>query len=185
VDKLSSVLRRIQSFADRPWYLPLIAGLGGADAFLLVIPTDGLLVSFVLLRPKHWLRACLFFTLFCAVGCWLLAWVIQSGAEWLSLDFFYRSVGQDTWNWIDSFVDNHGELALGVLATLPIPQFPGVVVAALAEMPLWSLFVSILAGRLVKYFLLSYAASHAPRLLMRVPFLKKEISAFTGPPSVS
>lgn len=176
---LIRTFRKIQSFADRPWYLPFIAFLGGLDLFILVVPTDGLLISYVMLRPKQWIRAFILLALGCAIGSWLLAFLIQSGAQWFHYENLTHSVGRETWEWVDQLVDNHGAWALALLALMPLPQFPGIVVAALAEMSLGTIFFSVLLGRLVKFVVLSYGASHAPRLLLKVPLLKREISALT------
>ena len=183
-ETIFNFFRRLQAFVDRPWYLPLIATLGGLDLFVLVIPTDGLLISYVMLRPKTWIRAFILTSLGCAIGALALAILIQSGAEWFTYEKLSQSVGADTWQWVDGFVENHGTLALGALAILPIPQFPGIVVAALMGMPLSSIFISVLVGRLLKFAVLAYAASHAPRLLMKIPVLRKEITTFTEPPTV-
>lgn len=182
LETLVRYLRKLQSFADRPWYLPFISFLGGVDLFVLVIPTDGLLVSYVMLRPKQWVRAFLMLSLGCALGCWVLAALVQSGAAWFTYQSLIDRIGPSTWNWVDGFVENNGTLALAVLALLPLPQFPGVVIAALMGMPATTIFVAVLIGRLVKFSLLAYGASHAPKLLMKFPLLRKEITTFTGPP---
>ncbi|RYG34625.1 MAG: hypothetical protein EOO01_32105 [Chitinophagaceae bacterium] len=38
-------IRFVEGYANRWWYSPLIAVLAAADSFVIVIPTDGLLVS--------------------------------------------------------------------------------------------------------------------------------------------
>lgn len=183
LEKLVQIMRQLQGFADRPWYLPFIAFLGGLDLFILIVPTDGLLISYVLLRPKHWIRAFVFLTLGCTLGALLLAFLVQSGSSFFDYQSLHSRIGGDTWKWIDTFVDNRGALALGVLALLPLPQFPGIVVAALAEMPLTEIFFAVLIGRATKFALFSYGASHAPKLLLKLPLLKQEVTAVAGPSS--
>jgi membrane protein YqaA with SNARE-associated domain len=183
VEKLIQIMRQLQSFADRPWYLPLIALLGGLDLFILIVPTDGLLISYVMLRPKHWVRAFIALSIGCTLGAWALAFLIQSGSSFFDYQSLHHRIGADTWMWIDNFVDNRGALALGILALLPLPQFPGIVVAALAELPLTEIFFAVLAGRVIKFAVFSYGASHAPKLLLKLPLLKKEVAVMAGPRS--
>lgn len=174
----------MQAFADRPWYLPFIAFLGGLDLFILIIPTDGLLLSYVLLCPKKWIRAFIIVSFGCAAGALVLALLMRSEWGWIMQSTVTQSMGKENWEWVEGFVAQHGEAALAFLAIMPIPQFPGVVIASWTQMPTTNIFFSIFAGRLLKYVVYAYGASHAPKLLLKIPSVKKELGSLTGPASI-
>src|SRR4051812_40346336 len=77
--KLAELLRRMERFTDRSWYPALVAALAALDLFVLVIPTDGLLISAVL-SPKRrakWVSAAIWVSLGSTVGAVLLASLVQ------------------------------------------------------------------------------------------------------------
>lgn len=178
MSKVAVWTRYLRRFAARPWYLPLAAFLAAADLFVLIIPTDFIIISYVLLKPQHWVRAFLWISGGSAIGALALASILQfGGAEFLQAWFpaIFQSGG---WESTRSFVQSYGALALAVISVSFLPQQPGVVIAALSGMALPTLFTAVFAGRVVKYVFFSWAASHAPRLLRKIPVGRQALEQF-------
>ncbi len=169
-------IKRLQSFADRPWYFPVLGILAGLDLFILVVPTDALLVSSVILQPRRWVSAFVWIGLGAAVGALVLAGVVQWEGPHAMQIWFPESFNSSSWQMVQGFIDRWGLVALFLLAASPLVQFPAVAVAALSGMALTKIFLVCLLGRSLKAAVISYLASHAPALLMRLPFLKEELA---------
>jgi membrane protein YqaA with SNARE-associated domain len=182
--KLKSALRQLQKFADRPWYFPLLGLLAAADLFILVVPTDALLVSSVMLQPKKWVRAFFWVGLGSALGALALGASIQSDlAAHLQASSTYP-IESSTWIWLKEFFAAYGAIALAVIAVSPLVQFPVVAMAAASGMPLLELFLISLAGRWIKSAVFAYFASHAPKVVLGLPFLRKELEIVEIPTKV-
>ncbi len=175
IDKVSV----IQRYIDRPWYPYLVSLLVFLDMFVLFIPSDGLLVSAVLMRPKRWVRTFIIVSTGSALGALLLAYLLQWNPDYIMNDLFPYLFQNEGWKGTDRFVDDYGALALGVIAASPFPQLPAVMVASLAGMPLFSIFLACWIGRLSKYALFAWLASHAPKYLLRFRGLTKEVEELT------
>lgn len=165
--KMRQLLNGLQSFAGRPWYFPALGFLAALDFYIFIVPTDALLVSSVLLKPKKWVSAFFWVGLGSALGAVSLAAALQTGV--------FTVPESETWGWLKEFFTHYGSLALALIALSPLVQFPVVVLAALSGMPLGELFVICLLGRWVKSAVFAYIASRAPELLFKIPFLRKEL----------
>lgn len=155
---------RAERYCDRWWYLPLLALMAGADLFLIVIPTEGLLVSSVMLRPRKWIRYFLWASIGSGLGAFLLALLTQIYGEplvtWLAGDTF----NTPAWHKTEGFFDKYGILAMIFVAVGPLPSQPAVIIGALAHMSAIGLALAVLVGRAVKYALFAWSATHAPKL---------------------
>ncbi len=153
----------------------MIALLAGLDAFILIVPTDGLLVGAAMLAPRRWIATTIIVSLGSSLGYLLFAYLLEKhGLPFL----LHWSPGLDQasiWMWSNSFFDKWGALALFLVAVGPVPQQPAVALAALAAMPLWEIFSLVLLGRLLKYGFLCWIGTHAPNLLTKLWGMKKEL----------
>lgn len=172
----------LQKHANAWWYAPAIALLAAADAFIVIVPTDGLLVSACMLAPRRWIYTTLIVTLGSSLGAWALAAILEvHGLPFL----LYLQPGLDQtsgWIWSDQIMDRWGSVALFLVALSPFPQQPAVALSALAGMPLWPLFLLVFGGRVIKYGLLAWIATHTPGLLKRMWGLQHELEE-AGVPS--
>lgn len=158
-------IRRLQRYAKRWWYAPLLGSLAAADSFIIVVPTDGLLVSGVLLAPRRWLYTAVMVALGSTVGAWLLAYALEIHGLPFLLKIVPEVQQTKAWLWSDQLMDQWGLWALFLVSLSPLMQHPAVALAALAGMPLSEIFFTMLAGRGIKYFALAWVTSHAPNLL--------------------
>lgn len=173
--RMQRLIRRLQRYGRRWWYSPLIAILAFIDHFAIVIPTDGLLVSAVLLNPRRWISTCLIVTAGSSLGALTLAALI----EWHGLPLLLKiTPGIDqtsVWAWTDWFMDEYGLLAVFGVALSPFMQHPAVALAALAEVPLLKILGVVFLGRIIKYGVVCWVASHTPHLLRRFWGMRDEI----------
>jgi membrane protein YqaA with SNARE-associated domain len=172
---IQSAVRRLQTFVDRVWYAPLIGGLAGADNFVIVVPTDGILVSSTMLKPKRWLLLAACVTVGSTLGAVALAACVEIlGLPWI-LQLYPGLEQTMTWNWTANFFDRYGLAVVFLVAVSPSFQQPAIVLAGLANTPLLTLAAVVFVGRLIKYLLMAYLASHAPHVLGRLWGLKGEL----------
>ncbi|MCC7441559.1 MAG: hypothetical protein IT285_08000 [Bdellovibrionales bacterium] len=169
------MIRALQGYIQRPWYPPLLGLLAAADHFVVVVPTDGLLITAVLAAPRRWPAFFAWLTLGSVLGALLLAATIQIYGtpflEWLLPGIHADPFWKLSTRWIDEF----GLWALLAVAALPIFQHPAIAIAALAEIPLSKIALFIFVGRVLKYGALSGLALRAPEVLMRFKGLRKEV----------
>lgn len=172
---LGRFLARLRRNADRPWFPAALGSLAGIDLFVAFIPTDGILVSSVLVRPSRWILFFFAVSLGSTAGAILLA----AGAHHFGEPFVTWLAG-DSWKtggWADlqSFLDAYGFWALAIMAFGPLPQQPAVALCGLAHMPLWQVGGAVLLGRGVKYGIFAALAIHAPKLLRRLWGVRTEV----------
>lgn len=179
-----SWLRKVQRYAGRWWYAPLVGALAGIDAFVVVIPTDGLLVSAVMLAPRRWIYTALVVTLGSTLGAVALAGLLEVHGLPLLLKIKPGLDQSSVWIWTDLMMDKYGGWALFAVALSPIMQHPAVALAALAGMSLWEIAAFVFVGRAIKYLVISWISTHAPGLLKKLWGMQGELEeAGVKPPA--
>ncbi len=177
--KLQETLKRwfmvLQKYADRWWYAPALGLLAGADLFLVVIPTDGLLIGAVMLSPRRWIYTAFMVSLGSALGCLALAHLIQVHGMPFLLHIVPGIESNSAWTWTNQLMDKWGTWAVFLIALSPLMQHPAIALAALAGMPLLNIACFAFAGRIIKYLLLAYLATHAPSMLGNLWGLQYEL----------
>jgi membrane protein YqaA with SNARE-associated domain len=94
-----------------------------------------------------------------------------------ALLYFVPNLQQDpTWLWTQNFFSQYGLLLVFLVALTPIAMQPAVILATLANTSLMTLTALILVGRILKYLLLAYISSHAPKLLGRLWGVQDELA---------
>src|SRR5215210_125126 len=68
-------IQKLNSFADRWWYSPLVAFLAAMDAYVMFIPNEALLLPAILVKPKRWAWTALLVTFGSAIGATSFAWL--------------------------------------------------------------------------------------------------------------
>ncbi len=165
----------LQRFADRLWYAPFIGLLAAADNFIVIVPTDGILVSSSMLTPRRWFWLALSISAGSTLGALGLAGLVEyHGLPWI-LEFYPGIADSKTWILCDQFFEQYGLLLVFVVAITPLMQQPAIILAGLAYTPLWTLAVVVFSGRFIKYLIMAYLGSHAPRLLKNMWGMKSEM----------
>ena len=166
--KTNAWIARLHRYSDRWWYFPALGLLAGADFFVAFIPTDGLLVSSVMLNPRRWIRASICVAVGSALGSVAVAAVLREhGPGAVERIFGQGILLSPSWVKTRALLDNHGIWAIFGMAVGPLPMVPISVLAGFTTLPLATIFWASLAGRGLKYFAFSWAATHAPGLFTR------------------
>lgn len=174
-ERISNAIKRLQRHADRVWYPPLIGLLAALDNFLVIVPTDGILISSTMLTPKRWLGLALSIALGSTIGALALAALVElQGLPWI-LDLYPGIIETKSWTWTAEFFAKYGLFLVFGVAVTPLVQQPAVILAALANTSLLKLAAVIFVGRFIKYLVMAYVGSHAPRLLSKMWGVKGEL----------
>lgn len=174
-NKISDSIKWSQKFTNKPWYPLLIGFFAFIDNIIVIVPTDGLLVSSILLRAKRWLWFSLAVTVGSSLGALLLAYLIEiHGMPWM-LNYFPNLNTGWAWMTTEKFFLEYGLIVVFVVAAAPIFQHPAIVLAAVSNIALIHIFLAVFAGRLVKYLIMGYISSHAPKMLGRLWGLGEEL----------
>ncbi len=174
--KIQQLITRLQSFADRVWYAPFVSLLAALDNFVLIVPTDGLLISSSMLRPQKWLYFALLTAIGSTIGALLLALMIEEQGLPTLLKYYPNLDQTKTWSLVYDFFQKYGLLCVFVVSALPLIQQPAVIIASLALTPYYKLGLVIFAGRFLKFIVFAYIGSHAPKLLNKIWGLKDELA---------
>lgn len=172
---ISNTVSLLQRFANRSWYPSVVGGLAALDNIILVIPNDGILISSSLLTPKRWWQLTLWTAIGSTLGALLLCLLVRTYGFDLILQFFPTIEQNSTWQWTVKFFDQYGLLLVFFVAVAPVAQQPAVVLAALAHIPLPALLATIFVGRLIKFAIMSWVASHTPKLLTKLWGVRSEM----------
>lgn len=177
--KLHNMIRdnvtKLQGFADRFWFPPLIGLLAALDNLIIIIPNDGILMSSSMLIPKRWLIFALNVTIGSTLGALLLAALVEiHGLPWI-LDFYPGINEGKIWSFTLHVFEKYGLLVVFIVGLTPFAQQPAVILASLANTPLYKLGAAIFFGRLIKFLIMAYIASHAPKYLSKWWGVKGEL----------
>ncbi len=150
-EKWIQTFKTLPGYALLPWYPYLLGALAFSDYFIFMVPLDALVVgSFLAARPR-WLRLNWMASLGSTLGAVLFAFLIDRYGtgilERLMPSLLNSEITRDFSVWLHKY----GFLALLGAAILPIHQHPTVAVAAVAKVPLSTIFFALLLGRFLKY----------------------------------
>jgi membrane protein YqaA with SNARE-associated domain len=173
--KIRDYVRVLQRFTDRIWYPPLIGVLAALDNLVIVIPNDGILISSSALIPKRWFILALSVTIGSTVGALALASLVEvQGLPWI-LEVLPGINESKVWLWSLEFFEKYGLILVFFVAVMPIAQQPAVILASLANTPLFELASIIFLGRFIKFLVMAYIGSHSPKLLSKMWGIKGEM----------
>lgn len=182
---IKNLVLKLQAFSDRPWYPSLVGFLAGLDNLVVVIPTDGILISSVLLQRRRWMRLAFAVTLGSSLGALALAAIVEFHGLPLIQTYWPELIATKTWIWTESMFDQYGLIIVFLIAASPLMQHPAIILSALAGENLALLFGVIFIGRFLKYVFLSWVSANSPKFLSRIWGLKSELEEVGIPVSDS
>lgn len=165
----------MEAYANRWWYGPLIAFLAFLDSFVIVIPTDGLLVSAAMLAPRRWISTALLVSFGSALGAAGLAFLLARHGLPLLLYFQPDIESTKSWIYTARLMERWGIWTVFAISVTPVMQQPAVALAALARNPIVPIFLASFAGRVIKFGLLAWLGTHAPGVLGKLWGFKKDL----------
>ena len=173
---ISQKVSLLQRFANRTWYPLLVGFLAALDNIILIVPNDGILISSSMLTPKRWWQLALFTSIGSTVGALALCLLVKTFGLDFILTIFPKAQESQTWIWTLEFFDKWGIGLVFLVAVAPMPQQPAVVLASLSHIPVGLLIMTIFVGRLIKFTIMSWVASHTPNLLKKMWGLRGEMT---------
>lgn len=172
---IKNLVLKLQAFSDRPWYPSLVGFLAGLDNLVVVIPTDGILISSVLLQRRRWMRMAFAVTLGSSLGALALGAIVEFHGLPLIQTYWPELIATKTWIWTESMFDQYGLIIVFLIAASPLMQHPAIILSALAGENLALLFAVIFIGRFLKYVFLAWVSANSPKFLSRIWGLKGEL----------
>ncbi len=174
-EQILNYVQLLQGHTGRFWYSPLIGFLAALDNLIIVIPNDGILISSSMLAPKRWFIFALSVAVGSTLGALALAAIVElQGLPWI-LDLYPGVSETKIWALSMEFFEQYGLLLVFAVAITPLAQQPAVILASLANAPMTHLAIVIFVGRFIKFLVMAYLGSHAPRLLGKLWGLKGEL----------
>ena len=129
-----------------------------------------------MLTPRRWFTLAFSVAIGSTLGAIILAAFVETqGLEWI-LEVYPGINETKSWIWTEDFFERYGMLLVFIVAITPLMQQPAIIVASLAETPLFLLAAIIFSGRFIKFLLMAYLGSHAPRFLNKMWGLKGEMN---------
>lgn len=168
-------VKLLQYYIDRVWYLPMLSLLAILDTFLIVIPTDGILISSSMLKPPKWFFFGIFVAVGSAIGALTLAYIVNEYGIQVVEKLFPHIQSSSGWLRAQNFFDQYGIWLLFAVSCTPFTQQPAIILTVLGGVPLLQIFLVALAGRVFKFLLMAYVGSHAPHLLKKFWGVQEEL----------
>lgn len=172
---IKRVVNWLGGHVQASWYPLLLGLLAAIDNLILFIPVDAILISSSMLRTQKWFSFAISSALGSALGGLFLAALVQVYGLPILNELLPGLTQNASWVWMVHFFEIYGLLLVFLVLASPFFQQPPIVIAALAGVPLGKLLFIIFGARFVKYMLMSYLASHAPKYLERMWGVRREL----------
>jgi membrane protein YqaA with SNARE-associated domain len=145
------------------------------DLFIVVIPTDGLMVATVITGKRRWIAAALAPAIGSVIGSAALAWIAsQYGMD--ALEYFSPDLhNTSAWMSAQQLLERWGNTAIFLTGLSPFGQQPMVLLVGLAKVPMLHIVFSLLAGRFIKNLAICYIAKRSPDFVQTLPWVGPEL----------
>ena len=114
-------------------------------------PYGPVLAAAVVFAPERWRAIYLSASLGAATGALLLTLAVQSLGGPLLGQYLPELQLSPQWTRLEQWIAAHGSLALALIAALPVPEIPPLLLLALAKTPPPQIWLAIFCGKLCKY----------------------------------
>ncbi len=166
----------LQKFASQWWYNYVIALFAGADHFIMIVPTDGLVASAAALNPKKWLQLAMLTALGSTLGATILAGGVREWGLPFLQEHYSALLTSAHWVLAQSYFEKYGLLFVFLLAAGPVAMQPGVILVGLSSTNLAAFTMVVVVGRVIKYILLASISVYAPSVLSKLWGVRGEIA---------
>lgn len=172
---LKKMTKKLFRYSNRIWFSPLLFLLALLDAFILVIPTDGILISSSMIAKRKWPIFGISVAIGSAIGAFLIVWGVEVYGMEIILKFFPKITETLVWIKTEEFFKQYGLFVLFFVGITPFSQQPALILAALSKGAFLPIFIIILVSRVIKFLIMSYIASHTPKLLNKLWGISKDM----------
>ena len=163
------LIQKIQTFVNKPWYVPLIMLLAAMDSFLFIFPIDLFLITRILFQKEFWIQTALSIATASALGSLCLALFIKLDLPFL-LKFMDRLEIHSAQHFTQGtyYIHQYGAIGVGIVSLSFIPLPIAIVVAAWEKVPLLSIFFAAWIGRCIKYLIYGFISAYFPGFLRKI-----------------
>lgn len=172
---LHRLFLKTRELVDRKWYPLLIGFLTFLDVFTIVVPSDGILVSSVLLRPKRWARTAFAMTIGSFLGGALFGTLVYYYGEGFILALMPAITETVAWAWTQEFFLKYGLVVVFLAAASPVSFQPAIFFAVIAHAPFPLILAMLLAGRSLKNFVIAWVSYRTPRALGKLWGIRSDL----------
>lgn len=170
-----SIVKKFEKHVTASWY-PFALGLIAAiDYFIIIVPLIALQVTSIMSKPTRWIRLTTFTAGGSILGTALYASLIRMHGISFLQNHFSELLTSPLWMKSHEWISHDGVWALFAISALPLADHPAVAVAALTHMPMSELLIAMIAAKIIKFGFFGWAASHAPKFLLKFKVLSREI----------
>lgn len=141
--------------------------LAAAGTLTAAYPITLVIGTAVLIAPKRWRGIAAVSTIGSAVGACALI-VLFHHMGWAQLYERFPALGtHPRWHQVTEWTNAYGLAALLVVAALPLPQTPALIVLSAVRHDYLGVFLAVAAGKAIKYSVVAGAIAHFPERLSR------------------
>lgn len=154
--------RRMEKLSRSRFYLPALAGLGFGVTISFTLPVFHVITLAALVSPKRWKSIAISTAIGAAAARWCLGLLFHFYG-WALIDKVAPGI-QASAGWLraEQWMDQWGTLAVFLTSISPLPETPIVILYVLRK-PGWGvLYLTLLAGKLVKYLFYARAVAFFP-----------------------
>lgn len=168
VNGLEELLRRLLAYAAAGRRIVLAcAALSFAGTLSAAYPVTAVVVPATLLAARKWWSIACVSALGSALGATALIYIFHH-LGWNELYAHFPELGRsESWAGTADWVARYGVFALFLIALSPLPQTPALLLFGAVRQDYAGVFIALLLGKLIKYGVFAWTASHFPEQVSR------------------
>lgn len=170
-----NILKYVMKKIDNIFFPILLGFLAAIDHFVIIIPSDGILVTSVFIRKKKWLRNAIGISLGSTLGAMLLVLLIHDIGLNVLIQKFPSITSSQFWPISHDLLEKYGLWGLFIMMVSPLMQQPMLCLIGLSDHPFSEIAVVVLIGKAIKYFAMSWVASKFPEFIRKSKLLGQEV----------
>lgn len=144
------------------------------DHWIAIVPTDGLLLGSIFIRPKTWWLVAWTFAIGSTLGAATVVWAVHEWGPTL-VDWIQPTLrASENWVKAEMLLRDYGNWAVFLVGISPLPMFPPLALFTLAGIELESIILLFFAGRMAKYHVIGIVAANSPKLLDKFLGIRKD-----------
>lgn len=175
--RLQALEQKLQIWLERAnrghHLLGLAALLSFGGTLTATYPVTAVIVTAVMLAPRHWLRL----SLGCATGSALAGAIIVGVSHLLGYNqihtWFPNLLTDQTWHEASRWLDDYGVWAIFGVGASPLPQMPLLIFFGIVDDRILEAFLALLGGKVLKYGIIAWITQHFPE---RLKFFRRQKS---------
>ena len=172
---VNRLLKKLEAHVSSPWFPLAIGIVAYFDNFLFIIPMAAVLITAIISSPKRWFSIALGITIGTVLGAITFAFFVSHFGTSFLHSIAPKMMELSLWNTALHWLEQYGLWALFLVSCLPVSDHPLIALAALTHLPLLKISLVLGVAKTLKFFLLSWLASHAPSTLLKFKVLEKEV----------